>query len=50
MDLEKRLIGRSSVEVTTLGFGGAPLGAVGDRLSLSQAQEVLQAGLDGGIR
>ena len=50
MDLEKRLIGRSSVEVTTLGFGGAPLGAVGDRLSLSQAQEVLQAGIDGGIR
>lgn len=50
MGLKKRFIGRTSVEVTTLGFGGAPLGAVGDRLTSSQSQEVLNRGIEGGIR
>jgi D-threo-aldose 1-dehydrogenase len=36
--------------VTKLGFGGAPLGAVGDRLSARESSEILAAAWDAGIR
>lgn len=45
-----RQIGSSGVEVTELGFGGAPLGAIGGRLTEEDAGAIVRAALDGGIR
>ena len=45
-----RTIGSSGVEVTELSFGGAPLGAVGDRISAETAAAIVQRAHQGGIR
>lgn len=41
---------RTGVELSTLGFGGAPLGELFDPVSETQAQDTLQAAWDAGIR
>ena len=50
MTFATNTLGNSTVEVTELGFGGASLGAVGDRISEDQAIQILQAAYDVGIR
>ena len=50
MGLNTRQIGANQVPVTELGFGGAPLGAVGDFLDDSGVSGILQTAWDGGIR
>ena len=50
MTLERRQIGRTGIEVTTLGFGGGPIGAVGDLVSDAETEKIVRAALDGGIR
>ena len=50
MDLNKRHIGSAGIEVTELGFGGAPIGAVGDRLADGQADSILRSAWTKGIR
>ena len=45
-----RQSGRSEVAVTELGFGGAPLGAVGAWQQENDADAMIQAAWDGGIR
>ena len=44
------MLGGSSVEVTELGMGGAPLGAVGSRLDSAQADEIVHTAHLAGIR
>ena len=41
---------RTGVELSTLGFGGAPLGELFAPVSEPEAQETLQAAWDAGIR
>lgn len=48
--LEKRKIGGTGIEVTTLGCGGAPLGSVGDRVSDTEAAAIIAAAHGQGIR
>lgn len=48
--MEMRRLGRSDVEVSVLGFGGAPFGAVGDRLTEEDADAMIAAALAGGVR
>ena len=48
--IETRTIGGTGIEVTSLSFGGAPLGAVGDRISAATAAEIVQRARAGGIR
>jgi D-threo-aldose 1-dehydrogenase len=48
--MEMRRLGQSSVSVSVLGFGGAPFGAVGDRLSEAEAQAMVATAVRGGIR
>ena len=48
--LPRRTIGATDLEVTTLGFGGAPLGAVGDRLSEADAHSIVGRAWRGGLR
>ena len=50
MDLGKRTIGNTDVEVTELGFGCAPLGGVGDRIANQDSDSILSLGWDAGIR
>lgn len=50
MTLEFRSIGKTDISVSSLGFGGAPLGAVGDLISNEQASAIVNAALDSGIR
>lgn len=50
MELEQRPVGKTGITVTSLGFGGAPLGAVGDRLSAEDAAEIIGAAWDLGVR
>ena len=50
MTFATNTLGNSTVEVTEMGFGGASLGAVGDRISEDQAIQILQAAYDVGIR
>ena len=45
-----RTIGSSGIEVTELSFGGAPLRAVGDRISAETAAAIVQRAHRGGIR
>ena len=45
-----RTIGSTDIEVTELSFGGAPLGAVGDRISADTAASIIQRARQGGIR
>ena len=48
--METRTLGRTGIAVTTLGFGGAPLGAVGAHIDDETVAAIVQAALDGGIR
>lgn len=48
--LARRIIGATDLEVTTLGFGGAPLGAVGDRLTEADARSIVGRAWQGGLR
>ena len=48
--METRTLGRTGIAVTTLGFGGAPLGAVGARIDDETVAAIVQAALDGGVR
>jgi D-threo-aldose 1-dehydrogenase len=48
--MEMRRLGASTVEVSVLGFGGAPYGAVGDRLTETDADAMVTLALEGGIR
>lgn len=48
--IAERYLGSSGVAVTELGFGGAPLGAVGERITDDDVRAIVQAAADGGIR
>ena len=48
--METRNLGGTDVALTTLGFGGAPLGAVGARIDDETVTAIVQAATDGGIR
>ncbi len=48
--LETRKIGTTDIEVTTLGFGGGPLGGVGDHISDASAAKILTTAFERGIR
>lgn len=48
MTLEKRRIGKSDIEVTALGFGGAPIGGVD--MDIANAAAIVQRAYAGGIR
>ena len=48
--MQRNTIGKTNIEVTALGFGGAPLGAVGDRISGETAHDIVERALAGGIR
>lgn len=48
--IERRRLGQTVAEVTKLGFGGAGIGDLNEKLSEGQAQDILQAAWDGGIR
>ena len=50
MDLETRSLGNTGVQLTKLGFGGAPLGAVGDYLDTDRSDKILAEAWQGGIR
>ena len=45
-----RNIGATDIEVTELSFGGAPLGAVGDRITDDEAAAIMHRARDGGVR
>jgi D-threo-aldose 1-dehydrogenase len=47
--LERRKLGRTGVEVTALGFGGATIG-INPSVTEAQAQETLQAAWEAGLR
>ena len=48
--IARRNIGTTDIEVTELSFGGAPLGAVGDRITDDQAAAIMRRAREGGIR
>ena len=48
--LETRTLGRTDIVVSTLGFGGAPLGAVGARIDDETVAAIVRTARDGGIR
>ena len=50
MGVAKRKLGNTTIEVTELGLGGAPIGAVGNRISDDQADSIVAAAWKGGIR
>ncbi|MDG2070217.1 MAG: aldo/keto reductase [Pseudomonadales bacterium] len=50
MALAINTLGNSDVQVTELGFGGAPLGSRGSQVSDEQASQILEAAYDAGIR
>ncbi len=50
MELRVNTLGDSGVTVTELGFGGAPVGSVGSRISAEQATQILSAAYDSGLR
>ena len=49
-NIAKRNLGRTEVALTKLGFGGAPLGDLFERISETQAGLTLQAAWDAGVR
>lgn len=49
LPLSVRPLGRSRLAVTTLGFGGAPLGDLYAHLDEAQAVATIEAALDGGV-
>lgn len=48
--IERRRLGQTAAVVTKLGFGGAGIGDLNEKLTERQAQDILQAAWDGGIR
>ncbi|MEO3475402.1 aldo/keto reductase [Roseomonas sp. CAU 1739] len=48
--LQKRRLGRTATEVTALGFGGAPIGGFRASIAEEEAQALLDAAWDGGVR
>lgn len=48
--LKNRTIGRTDIEVTELGFGGAPLGAIGAKLTSDDVENIVNRAFDGGVR
>lgn len=48
--IKTRNIGETDIAVTELGFGGAPLGLVGDLLAEEEAAAVMLRAWDGGVR
>ena len=48
--LEKRFLGKTSIKLPLLGFGGAPLGELFKKVSLPQAEEALKQAYDNGVR
>ena len=46
----RRTLGATNIEVSELGFGGAPLGAVGDRITDAEAAALVHRARRGGIR
>lgn len=48
--IERRTLGQTTVELTRLGLGGAGLGDLAEILDENQAQAILQAAWEGGIR
>jgi D-threo-aldose 1-dehydrogenase len=46
----RRRLGRTQVELSVLGFGGATIGGIGAPLSEDQAHATLEAAWDGGVR
>jgi len=48
--VKTRTVGKTGVEVTEVGMGGAPLGDLFELVSETQAQDTLQAAWDAGIR
>ncbi|OGG52268.1 MAG: pyridoxal 4-dehydrogenase [Candidatus Handelsmanbacteria bacterium RIFCSPLOWO2_12_FULL_64_10] len=49
-DIARRRLGRTGVAVTGMGFGGAPLGELFERVGEADAQATLQAAWDAGVR
>ncbi len=49
-ELQRRKIGRTTAQVTRLGFGSAPLGDLFEAISEEKAQQTLQAAWDAGVR
>ena len=47
---QKRTLGRTGVELTQFGFGGAPIGELFVRVSDEEAQATQQAAWDHGVR
>ena len=48
--IERRTLGETNAVVTKLGFGSAGIGDLNETLEEDQAQQILQAAWDGGIR
>ena len=48
--LKKRFLGKTGLKLPLLGFGGAPLGELFKKVSLSQANETLNHAYESGIR
>ena len=48
--LEKGLLGKTSLKLPMLGFGGAPLGELFKKVEFAQAEETLNQAYDSGIR
>jgi D-threo-aldose 1-dehydrogenase len=48
--LQKRRLGRTAIETTALGFGGAPIGGFRATIAEAEAQSLLDAAWDGGVR
>src|SRR5712691_6823992 len=49
-NIPRRRLGRTSVEVGELGFGGATIGGIGAPVTEAQAQATLDAAWDAGLR
>ncbi len=47
---ERRRLGRTGIEVTALGFGAAPIGGFRATIPEAEAQSLLEAAWDGGVR
>ena len=48
--LPKRRVGKTKLEVTTLGLGGAPMGGFRAKISDAEAMALTDAAYDGGVR